>query len=138
MKLNQTTWEDIDQYPAKDLVNAFGNCIVIENWQSYYEGVELLGSFFVSPEGHVSAIVHPDHRGQGVLNKMYSTIYKDVLYADIESKNIRSIKAHEKIGFTHMKDTTYKRINTDAINWDKVGTESNMDCVYKAVFTDDF
>ncbi len=111
MELKATTWEDIDQYPAKDLKDAFGNFILLDAWQSYWEGTELLGSFFISPGNHTGVIVHPDHRGQGVLEKMYTTQNRKVLYADIESKNIQSIKAHEKIGFTKMpdKEITYMR-----------------------------
>jgi len=115
MELKPTTWEDIDQYPVKDLKNAFGDFILIEDWQSYWEGIELLGSFFISPNNHIGVIVHPDHRGQGVLEKMYSTLDRKVLYADIESTNIQSIKAHEKIGFTKKPNTevTYMRERDD-------------------------
>ncbi len=115
MELKPTTWEDIDQYSIKDIKDAFGDFILLEAWQSYWEGSELLGSFFISPRNCTGVIVHPDHRGQGVLEKMYATQDRKVLYADIESTNIQSIKAHKKIGFTKKPNTavTYMRKRND-------------------------
>ncbi len=74
-------------------------------WKAFNYYGDLVGVSIVGEFNKVGVVIMEEYRGKGFLKYMYPT---DItLYAEINKKNISSIKAHERIGFVKHSETLH-------------------------------
>jgi len=80
-------------------------------WKAWYLNTDFVGVSICSET--VGVVIMPEFRGQNLLGFMYPN---ERLVAEINVKNVRSIKAHKKIGFTvvHTKGSVTKLVREKA------------------------
>jgi ribosomal protein S18 acetylase RimI-like enzyme len=68
--------------------------------------------------------VHKDYRGRGLVQmlydkhrEMYSSRY-DFIITEIATRNTRSLRAHEKVGFKTIHHFTDETDDWDIVSWD--------------------
>ena len=65
-------------------------------------------------EGFGQIVIHPDYRGESILEKAYNLLVKkyklSVLYVSINDKNIASIKSHLRAGFKKASESRQKKL----------------------------
>jgi len=74
-------------------------------WSAWFDDELFIGVSIVGELQKVGVVIMPEARGRGYLEHMYP---KDqLLFAEINKRNLTSLKAHEKLGFVLQSETLY-------------------------------
>jgi len=95
-----------EDLPGSSEVISPGGSVVYHNLLLNGNKVGVVGympTVFPPDSGFVQIVIHPDYRGRGFVECAYKLLSEHYnlknLFATIDRKNIRSIRAHQKIGF---------------------------------------
>ncbi len=78
---------------------------LIHLWKAWFDDDLFIGVSIVGEMSKVGVVIMPEARNKGYLKHMYPT--DQVLFAEINKRNLVSIQAHKKLGFVLESETLY-------------------------------
>ncbi len=74
-------------------------------WRAWFDDKLFIGVSIVGELQKIGVVIMPEARGKDYLKHMYPN--DQTLFAEINKRNLTSIKAHEKLGFIRLSETLY-------------------------------